>query len=59
MLALCTYAYVILAEAEKAPAASEQELDVTVVLPALNEVGHIGAEVDRITKARARGIEEP
>ncbi len=26
-------------------------LDVTVVLPALNEVGHIGAEVDRITKA--------
>ncbi len=27
------------------------ELDVTVVLPALNEVGHIRAEVDRITKA--------
>jgi polyisoprenyl-phosphate glycosyltransferase len=26
-------------------------LDVTVVLPALNEVGHIRAEVDRITKA--------
>ena len=26
-------------------------LDVTVVLPALNEVGHIGDEVDRITKA--------
>ena len=31
MLALCTYAYVILAEAEKAPAASANELDVTVV----------------------------
>ncbi len=27
------------------------DLDVTVVLPALNEVGHIGDEVDRITKA--------
>ncbi|WP_370326702.1 glycosyltransferase family 2 protein [Euzebya sp.] len=27
------------------------DLDVTVVLPALNEVGHIGAEVERITKA--------
>jgi glycosyltransferase involved in cell wall biosynthesis len=27
------------------------ELDVTVVLPAYNEVGHIGLEVDRITKA--------
>jgi polyisoprenyl-phosphate glycosyltransferase len=26
-------------------------LDVTVVLPALNEVGHIGAEVERITEA--------
>ena len=26
-------------------------LDVTVVLPAYNEVGHIGAEVDRITAA--------
>ena len=27
------------------------DLDVTVVLPALNEVGHIGQEVDRITAA--------
>jgi polyisoprenyl-phosphate glycosyltransferase len=27
------------------------ELDVTVVLPAYNEVGHIGQEVDRITAA--------
>ena len=32
-------------------AESHESLDVTVVLPALNEVGHIGDEVDRITKA--------
>jgi glycosyltransferase involved in cell wall biosynthesis len=31
--------------------APQPSLDVTVVLPALNEVGHIGAEVDRITNA--------
>ena len=31
MLALCTYAYVILRDAEQAPAASENELNVTVV----------------------------
>jgi polyisoprenyl-phosphate glycosyltransferase len=35
-----------------APApASADELDVTVVLPAYNEVGHVRAEVDRITAA--------
>lgn len=33
------------------PAAVEEELDVTVVLPAYNEVGHIRDEVDRITTA--------
>src|SRR3954454_2332183 len=31
MLALCTYAYVLLHDAEKAPAAAQKELDVTVV----------------------------
>lgn len=35
----------------EAAAPQRGDLDVTVVLPALNEVGHIGAEVDRITKA--------
>lgn len=30
---------------------SEQDLDVTVVLPAYNEVGHVRQEVDRITAA--------
>ncbi|MEX0658264.1 MAG: glycosyltransferase family 2 protein [Egibacteraceae bacterium] len=33
------------------PPSTEQDLDVTVVLPAFNEVGHIRAEVDRITAA--------
>ncbi|HVM00237.1 MAG TPA: glycosyltransferase family 2 protein [Egibacteraceae bacterium] len=33
------------------PPSSERDLDVTVVLPAYNEVGHIRAEVDRITAA--------
>jgi polyisoprenyl-phosphate glycosyltransferase len=37
--------------APPAPAPSSPALDVTVVLPALNEVGHIGLEVERITKA--------
>ncbi|MCU1375694.1 MAG: hypothetical protein JWO68_2980 [Actinomycetia bacterium] len=34
-----------------APLASEQELDVTVVLPVYNEKGHLQAEIDRITAA--------
>ena len=32
-------------------ATAPQDLDVTVVLPAYNEVGHVRAEVDRITAA--------
>jgi len=33
------------------PDAQAPDLDVTIVLPAYNEVGHIGQEIDRITAA--------